>query len=438
MLSQVGAVTREKPLVAKARRMKGPVVVVGDKDSGGTAVAKVLSMLGYTCCSDLAHLPAHEQKGLIQGRRTRLFNAYANIGSLDNEALAAIARSNRGALFIVTSTTQDLPALRSEQVLHLNSAVNDKWATLSDFLAVEYPSFPYPVESDLGKRPLVGVTALQDALPSTDLTFDSSPWILRPQRAGWKGISIQGDAMPTAISASLDWEAGEALDHQSWKLHDDTFPSNLALFTPANFSQRPGECAVLTLREEATPVRAFTSAAIATRESYWYGAFTAELRPSGVPGLITGVFLHRNGPRQEIDIEFLGKDPTKMLVNVYYNPGPGGTKLEYGYRGTPTLLDLGFDASVEFHTYEIDWQPNAIRWKVDGAVVYERLVWGPTPIPDQPLEFNVNLWHSRSTELGGRLSAGRLPSSVELRSIEVRSMVEGMSNTREAVSRERS
>jgi beta-glucanase (GH16 family) len=80
-----------------------------------------------------------------------------------------------------------------------------------------------------------------------------------------------------------------------------------------------------------------------------------------VPGLISGVFLHRNGPRQEIDIEFLGKDTTTMLVNVYYNPGPDGTRLEYGYRGTPTQFSLGFEAAEEFHRYEIEWHREAIR-----------------------------------------------------------------------------
>jgi beta-glucanase (GH16 family) len=135
------------------------------------------------------------------------------------------------------------------------------------------------------------------------------------------------------------------------------------------------------------------------------------------------MFLHRNGPRQEIDIEFLGKDTTRMLVNIFYNPGPEGTKLEYGYRGTPTLIDLGFDAADDFHTYEIDWQPDAIRWLVDGEVAYERVAWNPTPIPDQPLQFNLNLWHSRSKDFAGSLAAAQLPASAGVRSVEIREAV---------------
>lgn len=135
------------------------------------------------------------------------------------------------------------------------------------------------------------------------------------------------------------------------------------------------------MQRERTPVREFTAAAIARRTSYLYESFAAELRPSNVPGLITGLFLRRNGPRQEIDIEFLGRDTTKMLVNVFYNPGPDGTRLEFGYRGTPTEITFGFDAAADFHLYEIDWQPNHITWKIDGVTVCERTLWNPTPIP---------------------------------------------------------
>jgi beta-glucanase (GH16 family) len=138
-----------------------------------------------------------------------------------------------------------------------------------------------------------------------------------------------------------------------------------------------------------------------------------------VSGLITGVFLHRNSPRQEIDIEFLGNDTTKVLVNVFYNPGYEGTKLEYGYRGTPVIIDLGFDAAMDFHRYGIEWCQTTIRWRIDGKLVYERANWDPTPIPHLPMQFNVNLWHSRSKELAGRLERSALPAQTEVSSIDI-------------------
>jgi beta-glucanase (GH16 family) len=193
-----------------------------------------------------------------------------------------------------------------------------------------------------------------------------------------QGVSLRPIRSASYSANSVKWSAGEPLDEYTWVPRGDTFPSNLALFSPANVTADSGALS-LAFRHEHTPVRDFTAAAIASRQLYLYGSFAAELRPSDVPGLITGLFLHRNGPRQEIDIEILGRDTTKMLVNVFYNPGPEGTKLEYGYRGTPTEIDLGFDASADFHLYEIEWQPNTVTWKVDGVAVYRRALWNPTP-----------------------------------------------------------
>jgi hypothetical protein len=377
-----------------------------------------LSMLGYTCCSDLDRLPPDEERALLRGSRRRLFNAYVNIGSLSPEALATVVRANPGARVIATSADQELPAGVGEHALRLTPAVKDRWAALSEFLGIDYPAFAYPASLDLGVRTIAPRVPLRSARSSKDLKSDKGPWLLKSPRVKWGGITINAGPLQHALAVRVDWASGATLDRESWTLRDDTFPSNMALFTPENVSQ-PGTHALLTLREEQTQVRGLTSGAIASRASYCYGRFRAELRPSGVTGVVTGVFLHRNGPRQEIDIEFLGKDTTTMLVNVFYNPGPEGTRLEYGYRGTPTLIDLGFDAADDFHTYEIDWQPGAIRWLVDGEAVYERAPWNPTPIPDQPLQFNLNLWHSRAKKFAGTLAAEQLPASASIRSLEI-------------------
>lgn len=422
VLSQVGVITSEQPLVPAAKRLAEPVVAIGDPDTGLTALATALSMLGYTCISDVEHLPAAEEQALLRGGRGRQFNAYVNIGSLSAEALSQVAEANPGTRFILTSPDQVLSPAVHEHALALTPDVKDKWATLSEFLGVDYPAFSYPTDRDLGIRTVGQRRLLNGARSSTDLKPDAGPWILKPARE-WFGIAVDMVPAPSTSSARVDWGSGEKLDDAAWRLRDDTFPSNMALFTPANVSQPEGH-ALLTLRQKQTAVRGFTSGAIATKASYRYGTFMAELRPPGVPGLVTGMFLHRNGPRQEIDIEFLGKDTSKMVVNVFYNPGPEGTKLEYGYRGTPTLVDLGFNAANDFHTYEIDWHPHTIRWLVDGEVVYERMTWDPTPIPDQPLQFNVNLWHSRSKEFAGSLASAHLPASARIRLVEIRSTVQ--------------
>jgi hypothetical protein len=78
-------------------------------------------------------------------------------------------------------------------------------------------------------------------------------------------------------------------------------------------------------------------------------------------------------PENNLVAIWCGKNTTKMLVNVFYNLGTEGTKQEYGYRGTPVLIDLGFDAAKDFHKYEIEWCEKHIRWFVDEHLVYERI-----------------------------------------------------------------
>jgi GR25 family glycosyltransferase involved in LPS biosynthesis len=446
VLSQMGLLTREKPAVFLPRPLPRPIVAHGDPSSGLTSLAVALSILGYRCCGDLSKLPSEEQASLVAGRGPRAFDAYVNIGSLGASELAAIASRSKSARFIQLASERDvidqppdaaqvahrpaIPALPGGsapamtqpsnvkgRTLNIRADHPDKWELLSNFLGCEYPAVPYPRYEDVGQRLIVESPAAPiTARPATRCQSDASPWIVPVE--SWPGIRVVDGGQLEPVF-DQQWTGRSVLVSDDWFLRHDTFPSNLVLFRPGNAWAMNDE-AVLKLCKERTAVRAFTSAAIASTHRFRYGRFMAEVRAPKVSGLVTGVFLHRNGPRQEIDIELLGRDPTKLLVNVFFNPGGPGTKLEYGFRGTPTMIDLGFDASDDFHVYEIDWQPNAIRWIVDGHVVHERVIWQPTPIPDQPLEFNVNLWHSRSSELGGKLDAGRLPAQALIRRVSIR------------------
>ncbi len=458
VLSKVGVLTREKPLLLKARALPGPIFAFGNQGSGLTALAMALSMLGHRCCSDITELPMGEHDNLFGKKRGRVFDAYVNVGSFRPHDYIELAKTYRRARFIITeehegATLTELgedgskkelsdercsadendvvgrprrfvDELRqtSKDVLVLPARHPDKWELLCSFLGCDYPSDQYPECEDQAQRKL-SIRDHENRRASSPtpgrLKSDSSPWIAPSKE--WHGIPLAAVSARSARASNgstVSKRFGE-FDRALWMVRNDTFPSNLALFRPGNFSIGTDSVARLTLREERTSVREYTSASICSRQRYLYGRFVAEVRPAKAPGLITGVFLHRNSPRQEIDIEFLGQDTTKLLANVYYNPGAEGARMEYGYRGAPALIDLGFDASEGFHRYEIEWCGTAIRWRVDGRIAYERVNWDPTPIPHLPMQFNVNLWHSRSEELAGKLHRGDLPAQTELRAIEV-------------------
>ncbi len=421
VLSQIGVYTHEKPLIATKHKLLGPIFAFGSPSSGLTALAIALSILGYTCCSDVTELPEQEQYNLVTKRHGRHFNAYVNVGSLCNWSIKNIVKLYPDARFIFTTLDVEQAIIaRQENVLFLSKEHQDKWAALSRFIKCEYPASPYPICDDIGQQ----ITIKRD-YPNKKLTiykqlkFDTSPWIISSKK--WRGITIaKADGnikSKTKIIAA--WSGRNSLNSPQWILRDDTFPDNLSIFTPDNIEVDSQDVTQLTFREQTTAVRLFTSGAIVTQQKLLFGKFITTLKPTNTPGLVTGMFLHRNSPHQEIDIEFLGKDTTKMLVNVFYNPGLEGTKLEYGYRGTPVLIDLGFDASKEFHQYEIEWHENILRWHVDGHVVYERVQWDPTPIPNLPMEFNVNIWYSRSKELAGELDQTKIPTHSKIKSIQI-------------------
>ncbi len=113
----------------------------------------------------------------------------------------------------------------------------------------------------------------------------------------------------------------------------------------------------------------YTSGEARTRYYYGYGDYEVRMKPSTSKGTASTFFVCTGpydvyddvpNPWDEIDIEFLGQDPTKVQFN-YYADGIGNH--EY-------MCDLGFDASEEFHNYGFRWAETYITWFVDGKPVY--------------------------------------------------------------------
>lgn len=451
VLTKIGILSKETPILFENKPPKGPIFAFGMPNTGLTSLAMALSMLGYRCCSDVNELTKSERVNLFANKRKRIFDAYVNVGSLYDHYLE-LAKLYPNAYFFVTLAEDDKSEsnqknwgsceflwykgslghihrliksiqLSSDNLMIVPTEEPNKWKSICKFLDCVPPTCQYPTVADKMQRELIldpNNNSLVHLPQAYRLKFDSLPWIVNLNR-NWSGIPTDGanfEALPEEELIRVCKRSRE-FNNSFWFLRNDTFPSNLALFTPSNYSTSKERVAQLTLRKERSGVRDYTSASISSRNGFLYGRFEAEIRPAKISGIITGVFLHRNSPRQEIDIEFLGKDTTKMLLNVYYNPGSAGARFEYGYRGTPVLIDLGFDASEDFHRYRVDWSPTAIQWFVDDQLIHKRFNWEPTPIPHLPMQFHVNLWPSRSVELAGRLLNRKLPTSSAIKSIKI-------------------
>lgn len=428
-LTTIGAINSEGAALFNIRPTQFPVFAFGPENSGQSALAMALSMLGYRCCSDLSTLPLPELKRLHEGSADRVFNAYVNIGCLES-MVEDLRHSYPQAKFILTASqgtasTQDnwiRPAgLEGADVLVIDSSNVDSWRVLCEHLRCAPPSSSFPKLNDLGQRQALETSPLTPSIARKRETpkRDHSPWIVESHHCDWFGVHVAPDAHKSE-GALVDFEDRlDHLDSTRWQSRTDTFTGNLALFRSLNVGFDSTDGATFHVRREALGVRQYSAGAISSHSQYLFGRFESTFQASNVPGVITGFFLHRNSPHQEIDIEIAGNTPSRLLVNVFYNPGNAGAQFDYGYRGAPSHIELGFDASKGMHRYAIEWSPCEIRWWVDDRLVHRRVIWDPTPIPHLPMKLHVNTWPARSTQLAGRLIARRLPATTHVQSIRV-------------------
>jgi len=128
----------------------------------------------------------------------------------------------------------------------------------------------------------------------------------------------------------------------------------------------------------------FVSASVRRRTASHFGKYEAVLQPAKGDGLVTGFFTY-TGPyygtrHDEIDIEFLGQDTTKLHA-AWFVDG----KLHQ------RVIPLGFDAAAAPHLYGFEWRTDSITWRVDGAPIF-RVTSQDTQIPQVPGMVFVNLW----------------------------------------------
>jgi len=224
----------------------------------------------------------------------------------------------------------------------------------------------------------VGLNVL---LPVLGLIFNLSETLAAP---AWNGnhVAMDFNYHDSSQFEKSSWSNG-GMFNCVWSPNNDQFENGkLKLTIDNNGSQ-------------------YTCGEYRTTNYYGFGMYQVNMKPIKNPGVVSSFFTY-TGPSDgtkwdEIDIEFLGYDTTKVQFN-YYTNGVGNH--EYVHY-------LGFDASQGFHTYGFFWSRNSITWYVDGKAVYTAY----SNIPDTPGKIMMNAWCGTGVDDWLRHYDGKTPIS---------------------------
>lgn len=126
---------------------------------------------------------------------------------------------------------------------------------------------------------------------------------------------------------------------------------------------------------------------VRTHDFMRYGYFAVRMRVPRGAGTVSGVFSYADRDKgvkpNEIDIEILGKNTRAAELTIHENG-----------RATSKIVTLPFDAADGFHTYGFDWQPDYVRWYVDGVLVHQETGRAARNLV-RPQQLILNLWGSR-------------------------------------------
>lgn len=469
ILSRAGIHLEEKGQISKKLIARKPVFAIGLNKTGTTSLHFALTLLGYKCCHWISEKFSSETSDMIDRNANLPFDAYTDVECITSR-FKELDSQYPDAAFILTTrdidewiasrsrhvirnrienangashnwTVIDVESWKQERAEHHNEVMayfenrenkllvldvcgGEEWGPLCEFLKLPIPNAAFPHVDPLIKLKQLS-RSLMNRIPisgrnSVPREHDDYPWIKRPENIlNYIGSAekIDGFGSRTGSFSPEMTDNFNAVSPLRWELLNGSFPYNLVKFDPRNVEEKKGGGLSLILRDQKVENRDLTSGSLRSVTRFQYGRFEIEIKPVKADGLISAFFLYRIDPWQEIDIEFLGNDTTKMLLNVYFNPGEEGTVQNFGTSGTPVIIDLGFDASTDFHHYAIEWDPNEIRWFVDDDLVHVRTTGYPTPIPNLPLQVYMNLWAPGNSALAGQINTLNLPKETEIRSV---------------------
>ncbi|KAL1892503.1 hypothetical protein Sste5346_007013 [Sporothrix stenoceras] len=147
-----------------------------------------------------------------------------------------------------------------------------------------------------------------------------------------------------------------------------------------------------TLNYDASKGAAFSIAAetnaptITSTKYLFFGTVEAVIQVAPGTGVVTS-FVLQSDDLDEIDWEWLGGDTAQVQTN-YFSKGDTSTYDRGGF--SPVS-----NPQTEFHTYTLDWSPDAVVWSIDGTVVRTLTsaeAKNGATFPQTPMQIKLGTW----------------------------------------------
>lgn len=223
---------------------------------------------------------------------------------------------------------------------------------------------------------------------------DFYPWVRPVERAPVQAVTEpwspkrkpRTGGFLTRLSVPLDDPIFTASDHGNANAYYG------GDWLPRNVDARNGG-AFLEVKRESHGGLPYTAAEMQSGEQHHFGRYEAIMQPAAGSGLVTAFFTFTGAwfgdPHDEVDIEFLGADTTKIHFNYFRN----------GKTNQPAVFDLPFDAAAAPHLYAFEWRPDGITWFVDGVPYYATRP-GDHGIPQTAGKVMISTWTGKEITQG--------------------------------------
>ena len=158
--------------------------------------------------------------------------------------------------------------------------------------------------------------------------------------------------------------------------------------------------------------RQYRCGEIQTRLAYGYGTFETRMKTPAGSGLNAAFFSYigaqQKKPHDEIDFEVLLRDTGHVDTTTFVNGVSGDGEVG---AGQSHALPHGSDA--DFITYAFTWEPDQVRFYIDGALV--RTIDDPAMVPKNPQRIFFSLWGSDTlTDWMGAFAPVAAPIAIEV------------------------